>query len=197
MRGKEIVGVVIQTVLRITPAYAGKSSRSVSWICAFWDHPRLCGEKIVFHVPMQDLKGSPPPMRGKDLPFDQLPRGRRITPAYAGKSSGIRCSDADRQDHPRLCGEKRRFLASGFRGKGSPPPMRGKDNKPFHNKFLHGITPAYAGKSFSDCSFCLLSWDHPRLCGEKDQIKAGKHAAGGSPPPMRGKGLNWNPTSFR
>ena len=49
-----------------------------------------------------------------------------ITPAYAGKSAGVRCSDADWQDHPRLCGEKLKQMFLDQINTGSPPPMRGK-----------------------------------------------------------------------
>ena len=30
------------------------------------DHPRVCGEKILFGLKLDDLEGSPPRMRGKD-----------------------------------------------------------------------------------------------------------------------------------
>ena len=45
MRGKEADGETFEAVLRITPAYAGKSTQ-ILWNCFFdQDHPRLCGEK--------------------------------------------------------------------------------------------------------------------------------------------------------
>ncbi len=50
----------------------------------------------------------------------------RITPAYAGKS-GIKARDAvDRQDHPRICGEKWYGRIKDAEDEGSPPHMRGK-----------------------------------------------------------------------
>ena len=56
-------------------------------LCFIQDHPRLCGEKFV-RVPMVSIKkGSPPPMRGKAYSIDVQLVFRRITPAYAGKSS--------------------------------------------------------------------------------------------------------------
>ena len=47
-------------------------------------------------------------MRGKDqlYPVKLLPDG--ITPAYAGKSFSVRLPLKQGEDHPRLCGEKRR-----------------------------------------------------------------------------------------
>ena len=50
------------------------------------DHPRVCGEKILFFFWFFSALGSPPRMRGKDYIFDKTAEGRRITPAYAGKS---------------------------------------------------------------------------------------------------------------
>ena len=58
------------------------------------------------------------------------------------------------------------FVNSGIRI-GSPPPMRGKDFKGILSDSLHRITPAYAGKRFSDGYGFFSGWDHPRLCGEK------------------------------
>ena len=72
--------------IRITPAYAGKSSIATSLnegnagspppmrgkvlglsnrCQSSWDHPRLCGEKPGKVPPLPYLVGSPPPMRGK------------------------------------------------------------------------------------------------------------------------------------
>ena len=72
---------------RITPAYAGKSKYIHLKTMHFQDHPRLCGEKLhKFDVPLQ-MRGSPPPMRGKAPNADGFSPMCRITPAYAGKSS--------------------------------------------------------------------------------------------------------------
>ena len=47
MRGKvQLIGM-IESFDRITPAYAGKSSRLPFIPTSFQDHPRLCGEKAV------------------------------------------------------------------------------------------------------------------------------------------------------
>ena len=70
----------------ITPAYAGKSKRDPYSFRFSWDHPRLCGEKLLGDCEPAADRGSPPPMRGKGSKriFSHLPS--RITPAYAGKS---------------------------------------------------------------------------------------------------------------
>ena len=48
--------------------------------------------------------------------------------------------------------------------------MRGKAKEGVKMNEKRGITPAYAGKSFS-VEICLFrNEDHPRLCGEKARI---------------------------
>ena len=86
MRGKEDLCAKKLIELRITPAYAGKSSNGLGKNCAEWDHPRLCGEKTDLIISMLNKLGSPPPMRGKGVGRVRAGRRLRITPAYAGKS---------------------------------------------------------------------------------------------------------------
>ena len=66
MRGKGKTVQVQDDIIRITPAYAGKSITGVFY-----------GTKGV---------GSPPPMRGKVVFHMKFVQHHRITPAYAGKS---------------------------------------------------------------------------------------------------------------
>ena len=70
------------------------------------DHPRLCGEKTDLIILTLNKLGSPPPMRGKASKRIDGAVTLRITPAYAGKSAHFSGNRADREDHPRLCGEK-------------------------------------------------------------------------------------------
>ena len=65
MRGKVVQCSEIDTVSRITPAYAGKRSASCGRVEAVRDHPRLCGEKPFVGICTVIALGSPPPMRGK------------------------------------------------------------------------------------------------------------------------------------
>ena len=71
------------------------------------------------------------------------------------------------KDHPRLCGEKYCRYDVGYRCRGSPPPMRGKEIDAIMHKIADRITPAYAGKSCRCRYFVQHIGDHPRLCGEK------------------------------
>ena len=90
-----------------------------------------------------------------------------ITPAYAGKSYANTFHNLRRQDHPRLCGEKRFAPAFSSLVMGSPPPMRGKGTATGFGASLMRITPAYAGKSGVFSLLDFVEKDHPRLCGEK------------------------------
>ena len=67
-----------------------------------------------------------------------------------------------------MCGEKTYegvFLPWAI---GSPPRVRGKAVCAGLQFALTGITPACAGKSFLRAPVRRASWDHPRVCGEKN-----------------------------
>ena len=168
MRGKGQKNTDAVRPYRITPAYAGKSQLEIEPFAPPQDHPRLCGEKqAIPHKELQEV-GSPPPMRGKGpLAYPNV-QHHRITPAYAGKSKIIR--------------------SGGSTSSGSPPPMRGKDEILGIDVHQTRITPAYAGKRQSFWHTWTTDQDHPRLCGEKMDIRQELRKNPGSPPPMRGKG---------
>ena len=188
MRGKADLSQLFSGFRRITPAYAGKRSFRCSAMHRRRDHPRLCGEKHIGKKHITAFQGSPPPMRGKATTGGLLPvaargspppmRGKaspapmvkgisRITPAYAGKSRKSSAATANKQDHPRLCGEKSPTFSMEPVNSGSPPPMRGKVFFTTNRGTKFRITPAYAGKRSQMAAVLCISWDHPRLCGEK------------------------------
>ena len=115
--------------------------------------------------------GSPPRMRGKLFSLKTRPRGGRITPAHAGKTSLNFWGLNLKKDHPRACGENWLYVYYNERGEGSPPRMRGKRRAaraPYQAPrgspprmrgklashtvrcFPDRITPAHAGKTHSD-----------------------------------------------
>ena len=146
MRGKVQYGRTARRPVRITPAYAGKRKILGGENGGNQDHPRLCGEKEFPRNFNNCITGSPPPMRGKDCRSADNVQRIRITPAYAGKRQ-VRCRcPPERQDHPRLCGEKVQGVWQCLSIKGSPPPMRGKAFMPEISLNFSRITPAYAGK---------------------------------------------------
>ena len=148
VRGKEGLQIGGEFVRGITPACAGKSSIPSFLVMRFQGSPprvrgKACssshrlrlhgitpacaGKSKKMNMRKDKHMGSPPRVRGKVA--CQGPRGARyrITPACAGKSpgwgSGICCD----RDHPRVCGEKLKFIAAVFSMWGSPPRVRGKD----------------------------------------------------------------------
>ena len=86
MRGKVAPQGLRNILIRITPAYAGKSYLATCQQAMREDHPRLCGEKIFTVLQYTGFPGSPPPMRGKVREYRSMKKKIRITPAYAGKS---------------------------------------------------------------------------------------------------------------
>ena len=188
MRGKVNPVICLFVPLRITPAHAGKS-RFVCWTTSTTgDHPRPCGEKRPMLQRARRQRGSPPPMRGKDSSAGSrlIPLG--ITPAHAGKRADPRTNAGRHEDHPRPCGEKVPPARTLTVEPGSPPPMRGKEDKAWRRPSLPGITPAHAGKSSEQLWSLPSSKDHPRPCGEKPSRACRDRWSRGSPPPMRGKG---------
>ena len=173
---------------RITPAYAGKRCELPKFCPYCKDHPRLCGEKLIWCGVLSVKTGSPPPMRGKVKFKMPLIFIYRITPAYAGKRATMWIPSAFAKDHPRLCGEKAYFSMSSSSLKGSPPPMRGKVVVSIRGTGEGGITPAYAGKSaFQKRSYTHTEGSPPPMRGKVPvcgDVLAGVY---GSPPPMRGK----------
>ena len=65
--------------------------------------------------------------------------------------------------------------------------MRGKGIHSITSFSVFRITPAYAGKRHRQDRRRAPEQDHPRLCGEKQQMQQLGDLSGGSPPPMRGK----------
>ena len=187
MRGKGYDVVSRLCRVRITPACAGKSTKSRNAIRSRWDHPRMCGEKNIWVADVTTSIGSPPHVRGKAIAQTSSCRRTGITPAYAGKSfvSFFHCTTF--WDHPRVCGEKVGGISARSCCTGSPPRMRGKESHARRKRQAHGITPACAGKSSRPDRPSTGLLDHPRVCGEKFFAAYGAMPLSGSPPRMRGK----------
>ena len=86
----------------------------------------MCGEKVLFPHRRKPLMGSPPRVRGKELPVAVDSDISRITPAYAGKSMAHLHPACVGGDYPRVCREKRFLYLRRTTTEGSPPRVRGK-----------------------------------------------------------------------
>ena len=154
---------------------------------------RICSrQKSIHSGTARDSFSQTPHMRGKDF-FERFHCfGNRITPAYAGKSTGHRRCPARRWDHPRVCGEKVPPDGVLAPNPGSPPHVRGKEGRVRLFQRLGGITPAYAGKSAQKVlSFWPIRGSPPHVRG-KDLIPALCCVVPGITPAYAGKsqGLN-------
>ena len=136
-------------------------------------------------------------MRGKAECLTCCRFAHGITPAYAGKRAPHPAGGLERQDHPRVCGEKCRAFLHLTVVVGSPPRMRGKGIQPCNQWVRVGITPAYAGKRAAPSGSSMASWDHPRVCGEKPWRSPAAPGTQGSPPRMRGKAASTASTSLK
>ena len=70
-----------------------------------------------------------------------------------------------------MCGEKRQGNMNKEVKVGSPPRMRGKVYLVQLYCGFARITPAYAGKSASTNADRFSVQDHPRVCGEKFDLR--------------------------
>ena len=150
------------------------------------------GEKGLRFPAFFTREGSPPRGRGKVTHGEEVLKGERITPAWAGKSSFCHVCQVFDQDHPRVGGEKLRVALWRLDTRGSPPRGRGKGFSCGCCPGIEGITPAWAGKRYLRGSLPLACADHPRVGGEKSTISGWSTKYWGSPPRGRGKG-NFSP----
>ena len=169
-RGKANWHCVRRPALRITPAQAGKRTRSWRAYGCPWDHPRVGGEKKGVRHWWALPRGSPPRWRGKATFSGRSDPGVGITPAWAGKSRIDKLEWIPVKDHPRVGGEK--------------PVGYDLLQRPA------GITPAWAGKRYCRQSPPRAGWDHPRVGGEKSNAACNSLSISGSPPRGRGKAGN-------
>ena len=167
VRGEVTPSRVRNRCIRITPACAGRRSTWGPHRCSAGDHPRVCGEKLLFGCGKIDNDGSPPRVRGEVcLAVCRVVRDG-ITPACAGRrSSRGRCASTT-EDHPRVCGEKR-------------------VSQPFRRS-ISGSPPACAGRRRACVKTFFKGGDHPRVCGEKERRGKTRERTSGSPPRVRGE----------
>ncbi len=130
------------------------------------DHPRIRGEHHIHGLLVPRLPGSPPHSRGACLAVDHAVVERRITPAFAGSTAGLRRLLRTSSDHPRIRGEHSPTVISVIPATGSPPHSRGARPRGWVGDHVPGITPAFAGSTPENPFFSAVWRDHPRIRGE-------------------------------
>ena len=150
------------------------------------DHPRTCGEQLVFIKNYSPQVGSPPHMRGTGSVTGIRFRLPGITPAHAGNRTCFFGTVLVYGDHPRTCGEQKSHFHFQYRDLGSPPHMRGTAFSFLVYNSSARITPAHAGNSITIWLIICFAQDHPRTCGEQCSRNHAARCGIGSPPHMRG-----------
>ena len=150
------------------------------------DHPRVCGEHTLTGSPRSTWRGSSPRMRGTPKATIFYHRTAGIIPAYAGNTNLQGIGIAQWRDHPRVCGEHRRFPQHCPYRWGSSPRMRGTRRPLAGQNKSTGIIPAYAGNTLDLLRPYSTTRDHPRVCGEHVCIEYARCFRTGSSPRMRG-----------
>ena len=131
----------------IIPAYAGSTAEILASRGPWTDHPRVCGEHILWCILHRHTRGSSPRMRGAQVKI-KLDKGAfGIIPAYAGSTMAASPSHTQKRDHPRVCGEHCEALISMREPSGSSPRMRGARERRVRLVSEVGIIPAYAGST--------------------------------------------------
>ena len=92
MRGRPAADAHDDALERNTPAYAGKTLRTMARTAAGEKHPRVCGEDNVRPEDLERMLETPPRMRGRPVICYSDVDVRGNTPAYAGKTRRSRSS---------------------------------------------------------------------------------------------------------
>ncbi len=149
----------------------------------------MCGDHGQARSNLQNIKGSPPHVRGPLRKYFSFLRSMGITPACAGTTIGNYPVKYGRRDHPRMCGDHFLLSLPHIFGKGSPPHVRGPLGILTGQEYEQGITPACAGTTIIIICYIPTIRDHPRMCGDHNILPIFGLFLMGSPPHVRGPQL--------
>ena len=155
---------------RLIPAWAGKTVGIRASRGARTAHPRVGGENRAFDVLGVGRMGSSPRGRGKRARPPRTQPPHRLIPAWAGKTVKRVLVDWTLAAHPRVGGENPPDLCGHGSFQGSSPRGRGKRVTLDLLDGLHGLIPAWAGKTVAHELVCVSRGAHPRVGGENPQI---------------------------
>ena len=186
-RGKHAGGVPAGAQLRLIPAHAGKTKRTIFRLAARQAHPRSRGENAARLALRMTSTGSSPLTRGKPLLRGRRTKQLGLIPAHAGKTSFPYLRSAPLRAHPRSRGENLVCFDRTNCISGSSPLTRGKRGGANTMSFQERLIPAHAGKTNLAKHLDGLCWAHPRSRGENDPATGRGHHPNGSSPLTRGK----------
>ena len=148
-RGKRRRGSRHDGSRRLIPAWAGKTRRSGGASSMDAAHPRVGGENLAAIATQTGRQGSSPRGRGKRGSRKQVRDGRRLIPAWAGKTGTFLSHALRDAAHPRVGGENCDKLSDIQYLSGSSPRGRGKLSHALRDACFFGLIPAWAGKTMS------------------------------------------------
>ena len=167
MRGKPPSASDQERRGRLIPAHAGKTRYRRGGSYCGQAHPRACGENGLNTRFWGCLTGSSPRMRGKRAGAWDAAKNVGLIPAHAGKTHGRRIHQANRQAHPRACGENAELLEKLHVVEGSSPRMRGKRRGLIFSRAIQGLIPAHAGKTSETRTIIVnATGSSPRMRGK-------------------------------
>ncbi len=135
--------------------------------------------------------GSSPRVRGTRVGQQDRRSVHGIIPACAGNTRRATSQASRLWDHPRVCGEHSTIRRTCSSPTGSSPRVRGTRQGGLHRIAELGIIPACAGNTDLQRGGNLVTWDHPRVCGEHYVDVGEWGAAPGSSPHVRGTRRRW------
>ena len=148
--------------------------------------PRVRGEQGWFWD-FTALPGSSPRVRGEPTARTGRQKRRRIIPACAGRTKGLRRGLSALPDHPRVCGANQHPRPQQPAGAGSSPRVRGEQDRHRPRQLPRRIIPACAGRTRSASLLMASLPDHPRVCGANQTHDQRIRAEAGSSPRVRGE----------
>ena len=186
-RGKPDLDQSQTLVLRLIPAWAGKTSRAVCVSENRAAHPRVGGENIHVLLDECEERGSSPRGRGKLSLSLWITRLFGLIPAWAGKTNARMVWSSQAMAHPRVGGENPRYSIVIGPSQGSSPRGRGKRGLGAGDTLTVGLIPAWAGKTRFGVGLASGRWAHPRVGGENVKSDSWTSLTSGSSPRGRGK----------
>ena len=193
---------------QLIPAWAGKTLSMGRCPGTRRAHPRVGGENVLTFTLRLSLRRAHPRVGGENKEsvsvyktyWGSSPRGRGklghpahahrppgLIPAWAGKTSTVRCASSRARAHPRVGGENSCASSVCLLLGGSSPRGRGKrgySGARYGNRWL---IPAWAGKTPGSSKARPSSRAHPRVGGENAEVMIGFIVRSGSSPRGRGK----------
>ena len=171
---------------RFIPAYAGNAPAPPASAAPAPVHPRVCGERRSGRSGAMLATGSSPRVRGTRHAIRARRHGPRFIPACAGNARRRRASTATSTVHPRVCGERLCLQNESGTSYGSSPRVRGTHDRAHPARAVLRFIPACAGNARWLTLREARPSVHPRVCGERRQLRITDAGADGSSPRVRG-----------